>query len=33
VPADRLNIKSNGKHMLKSPNNELNRRVDIIPAQ
>lgn len=33
VPAERLNIKSNGKHMLKSPNNELNRRVDIIPAQ
>jgi outer membrane protein OmpA-like peptidoglycan-associated protein/opacity protein-like surface antigen len=33
VPADKINIKSNGKHMLKSPNDELNRRVDIIPAQ
>jgi outer membrane protein OmpA-like peptidoglycan-associated protein/opacity protein-like surface antigen len=33
VPAERINVKSNGKHMLKSPNNELNRRVDIIPAQ
>ncbi len=33
VPADRINIKSNGKHILKSPSDELNRRVDIIPAQ
>ena len=33
VPADRINVKSNGKHILKSPNDELNRRVDIIPAQ
>ena len=33
VPSDRINIKSNGKHILKSPNDGLNRRVDIIPAQ
>ncbi len=33
VSADRINVKSNGKHILKSPNDELNRRVDVIPAQ
>ena len=33
VPVERINVKSNGKHILKSPNDELNRRVDVIPAQ